>query len=391
MTARRCATGRRRAGARPMRSAESRCLGARVGHRGRSARLASRAVATRSIVSAPRQEPRERRRCALMRDPNRNEEPYGPLRRDVRLLGSLLGAVLVDQEGEAFLAAEEPVRASGAASREIGDPSIVRDAVRELSARRAGDGCCGRSESTSSSRTPPSSTIGSGAGARTPPRTGAPRESLEERFERLAAIVPGEELRAPARATSRSSSSSPPTRPRRRGERCSARTCGSPSCSPATTTRSLSAGGAGRARGGARRGDHDPLADRRGARRPAPRRSTRSGTGSGSSSRACSTPASGCCADYRAPAPGRRAAVPVRKLDRRRPRRQPRRSAARRSLLALERARESALARYRADVRRLAIAIASSRSLVDVSPELVESIARDERECTAATATRSSR
>ncbi len=64
---------------------------------------------------------------------DRSEEPYGPLRRDVRLLGSLLGRVLVEQEGEAFLAAEERVRAAARRSREIGDPSVVREAVRALS------------------------------------------------------------------------------------------------------------------------------------------------------------------------------------------------------------------------------------------------------------------
>ncbi len=42
----------------------------------------------------------------------RTEEPYGPLRRDVRLLGSLLGRVLIEQEGEDFLEAEERIRAS---------------------------------------------------------------------------------------------------------------------------------------------------------------------------------------------------------------------------------------------------------------------------------------
>src|SRR5580704_3211144 len=67
-----------------------------------------------------------------MRDPARSDEPFGPLRRDVRLLGSLLGTVLVEQEGEAFLAAEERVRAAARRSREIGDPGIVRDAVRAL-------------------------------------------------------------------------------------------------------------------------------------------------------------------------------------------------------------------------------------------------------------------
>jgi phosphoenolpyruvate carboxylase len=51
-------------------------------------------------------------------------------------------------------------------------------------------------------------------------------------------------------------------------------------------------------------------------------------------------------------------------------------------LAALERARESVLARYRDDVRDLSVALSSSRTLVDVSPELEESITRDARECT---------
>jgi phosphoenolpyruvate carboxylase len=61
-----------------------------------------------------------------------DEGPYGPLRRDVRLLGSLLGQVLVEQEGEEFLAAEELVRGLARQSRELGDPTIVREAVRAL-------------------------------------------------------------------------------------------------------------------------------------------------------------------------------------------------------------------------------------------------------------------
>jgi phosphoenolpyruvate carboxylase len=47
---------------------------------------------------------------------------------------------------------------------------------------------------------------------------------------------------------------------------------------------------------------------------------------------------------------------------------------------ALRRARELALTRYRADVRALAVEIAAARSLVDVSAELEASLARDERE-----------
>ena len=47
---------------------------------------------------------------------------------------------------------------------------------------------------------------------------------------------------------------------------------------------------------------------------------------------------------------------------------------------ALDRARTLALARYRAEVRALAVEIASSRSLVQISPELEASIRRDEEE-----------
>ncbi|HZQ80581.1 MAG TPA: phosphoenolpyruvate carboxylase [Gaiellaceae bacterium] len=47
---------------------------------------------------------------------------------------------------------------------------------------------------------------------------------------------------------------------------------------------------------------------------------------------------------------------------------------------ALDRARRLALARYRHEVRGLAVQISSARSLVSITPELEESIARDERE-----------
>src|SRR5215471_7490013 len=67
-----------------------------------------------------------------MEDAVRSDGPYGPLRRDVRLLGSLLGRILVEQEGEDFLAAEDRVRASARRSREDGDHSLVSEAVGEL-------------------------------------------------------------------------------------------------------------------------------------------------------------------------------------------------------------------------------------------------------------------
>ena len=54
------------------------------------------------------------------------------LRRDVRLLGDVLGRVLVEQEGEGLLAAEEEIRALSRRAREGGPRGKLRDAVRGL-------------------------------------------------------------------------------------------------------------------------------------------------------------------------------------------------------------------------------------------------------------------
>jgi phosphoenolpyruvate carboxylase len=56
-----------------------------------------------------------------------------PLRRDVRLLGGVLGKVLVEQEGDELLEAEERIRLRSRDARETGDVDAVRDAVRRLS------------------------------------------------------------------------------------------------------------------------------------------------------------------------------------------------------------------------------------------------------------------
>ena len=62
-----------------------------------------------------------------------SEDQHDALRRDVRLLGSVLGRVLVEQEGEEFLAAEERLRLSARDARTTGDTTAVRDAVDGLS------------------------------------------------------------------------------------------------------------------------------------------------------------------------------------------------------------------------------------------------------------------
>jgi phosphoenolpyruvate carboxylase len=56
-----------------------------------------------------------------------------PLRRDVRLLGDVLGKILVEQEGADLLEAEERIRLRSRDARETGDAGAVRDAVRMLS------------------------------------------------------------------------------------------------------------------------------------------------------------------------------------------------------------------------------------------------------------------
>ncbi len=59
-------------------------------------------------------------------------EVDAPLRRDVRLLGTLLGRVMVDQEGEELLEAEERIRTLSREARATGDVGPVREAVAAL-------------------------------------------------------------------------------------------------------------------------------------------------------------------------------------------------------------------------------------------------------------------
>jgi phosphoenolpyruvate carboxylase len=56
-----------------------------------------------------------------------------PLRRDVRLLGDLLGRVMVEQEGEELLAQEEEIRRISRRARETGDPEVRAELARAVS------------------------------------------------------------------------------------------------------------------------------------------------------------------------------------------------------------------------------------------------------------------
>jgi len=59
-------------------------------------------------------------------------EADAPLRRDVRLLGAVLGKVIAEQEGDDLLEAEERIRLLARDARGTGDVDAVRDAVRLL-------------------------------------------------------------------------------------------------------------------------------------------------------------------------------------------------------------------------------------------------------------------
>ena len=97
-----------------------------------------------------------------------------PLRRDVRMLGDLLGRVLVEQEDESLLDDVERVRGLARAARAGAPHDDLAAAVSgcRSSGRRAS---CARSRSTSRLRTSPSSSTGSAAGAPTRSRSESSR------------------------------------------------------------------------------------------------------------------------------------------------------------------------------------------------------------------------
>jgi len=306
----------------------------------------------------------------------RSDGPYGPLRRDVRLLGSLLGRVLVEQEGEDFLAAEEHVRAKARRSREEGDPSYVRDAVRELpdEAQAAMLRAFGlyfqlaniaeqhhrirrRREVTGEVR--------------------APRESLAEAFDLLDG-VPAEELERRLREVSLQLvlTAHPTEASRRTLLRAHVRIAGllargdDPDLTPAERE-DLSAELAE---------EITILWQTDEVRHDRPRVGDEIRQGLWFFEESLYDAGERLLRDYRRLAPG--APPPFAfgtwiggDLD-------GNPEVGRETILAaLERGRESALARYRDDVTDLSVALSSSRSLVGVTAELEESIASDIRDC----------
>jgi phosphoenolpyruvate carboxylase len=309
-------------------------------------------------------------------DPVRSDGPYGPLRRDVRLLGSLLGRVLVEQEGKFFLDAEEHVRASARLSRENGDPSHVHDAVRQLSPVMQSKmlrafGLYFQLANTAEQHHRIRRRREVAAEVR------APRESLAEAFERLD-DVSREELSRRLRGVSLQLvlTAHPTEATRRTFLRAHARIAALLGHQTAPDLTSVE-----------RAGLEDRLTEEitilwqtDEVRHDRPRVGDEIRHGLWFFEESLFDAGERLLRDYRRFAPG--APPPFSfgswiggDLD-------GNPEVGRETILsALERSRESVLGRYRSDVRELAVELSSSRSLVGVSQELEESIARDEREC----------
>ncbi|HEY4349035.1 MAG TPA: phosphoenolpyruvate carboxylase [Gaiellaceae bacterium] len=310
-----------------------------------------------------------------MTDFARHDEPYGPLRRDVRLLGSLLGAVLVDQEGQAFLDAEERIRASARQSREVGDPAVVRDAVRALSPDaqatmlRAFANYFQLANTAEQHHRIRRRRAGSDDGSQ--------RESLEASFARLEGVAPDELRRGLENVSLELVLTAHPTEATRRTLlRAHVRIADllARHDDPELTVQELAELEAELAEEITILWQTDEVrADR-------PRVGDEIRHGLWFFEESLFDAGERMLHEYRRHVPDARPPFSFGSwiggdLDG-----NPEVNGET-ILAALERARESALARYRTDVRLLAISISSSRSLVDVSDELLESIARDEREC----------
>jgi phosphoenolpyruvate carboxylase len=302
-------------------------------------------------------------------------ERQAPLRRDVRLLGTLLGRVLVEQEGEELLEAEERVRLLAREARRGGDVSSSRRAVRELPPGRQASvlrafalyfQLANIAEQHHRLR----------RRRRYPEETRVPRESLAEAFERLGELDE-ETLRTRlAGASLRLVLTAHPTEATRRTillAHVRVRGLLQALDDPGLTTPE-------RAR------VEEQLAEQitilwqtDEVRHERPRVVDEIRHGLWFFEQSLFDAAERLAAEFRARLPG--APVPLSfgtwiggDMD-------GNPSAGPTTMrLALERARELALGRYRDEVGMLAVALAMHRSLVEVTPELEASIARDEAE-----------
>ena len=303
-----------------------------------------------------------------------------PLRRDVRLLGEILGRVLVEQEGEELLETEERIRALVPRGRER--RAAPRDDLRD-------------------------------GGARARPRRGRRtvlrafalyfqlanlaeqhhrlrRRREYEREQRIAARVARRGVRAleaagVARASSREAAAD---LARARADRAPDR--GGPSHDPrrppaarraastSSTTRRCAPASASRVETALAEEVTAALADRRGARAAPARRRRDPQRALVLRAEPARRRADGSLAEYRARLPGAPRAAALRQLDRRRPGRQPDRRAARRS-----RRRSSGRARSRS--RATATRCARSRPPLGVSSSLVGRLAPSSRRRSRAT------
>ncbi len=304
------------------------------------------------------------------------EEPYGPLRRDVRMLGSLLGRVLVEQEGAEFLAAEERIRASARLSREIGDPTPVREALSELPPQEQSRmlrafalyfQLANTAEQHHRIRRRRAYAI----------EDRAPRESLAEAFERLAKVPEPDIRERLADVSLQLVLTAHPTEATRRTLlRAHVRIADllTRQDDPDLTT--------------AKRADlEDELTEEitilwqtDEVRADRPRVGDEIRHGLWFFEESLFDAGERLLREYRRLAPGTPPPFSFGSWIGGDTDGNPEVNA-QTIAAALERARESALSRYRADVRALSIAVSSSGSLVGISEELEESLARDAREC----------
>ena len=140
--------------------------------------------------------PRPRLVALTETSPAFERDTAAPLRRDVRLLGTILGRVLVEQEGRVAARARRdgPPLGTRRAQQGPARTSRRRSPTPSRARRRSS---CAPSASTSSSRTSPSSTTGCAGGARTHTTDGSRANRSTTRSAGSTSFRPTSSRRAP--------------------------------------------------------------------------------------------------------------------------------------------------------------------------------------------------